>query len=142
MTQPNTIGEGSVLWHGTSLDRAAKIMRDGELRVARFGVEAVSMTDDPMVALYFAKLAADTDRGTPVILAIDAAQLRADGFELEPFEDDVWGDGQCAWERETVCWQNIPVKYLTPASAQHLTDAPYPGRDHRTSPLTSSGDMG
>lgn len=26
----------------------------------------------------------------------------------------------------------------TPASAQHLTDAPYPGRGHSTSPRTSS----
>ncbi len=100
-----------ILYHGTSLDRAVKIMAEGVIRVAPCGVKAVSMTDDPRVAHYFAALAADCDNSAPVILPLDADRLTADGYDLEPFSDPVWGDDKCAWERETVCWRDIPLSY-------------------------------
>lgn len=106
-----------MLYHGTSLDRAGKIMREGLIRVAPCGVQAVSMTDDINVALYFASLAADADRSTPIVLPIDGEALTKDGYELEPFSDGVWGAGECDWERETVCWRDIPLKYVSARAA-------------------------
>lgn len=101
-----------MFYHGTSLQRASSIMRDGVIKVAPHGVKCVSMTDDARVACYFAALAADCDGSVPVILPIDADRLRTDGFDIELFEDQVYGEGECAWERETACWQDIPISYM------------------------------
>ncbi len=105
------IDAARILYHGTSLDRAGSIMRDGVIRRARHGVQCVSLTDDPKVAHYFAALAADADRSTPVIIPVDGARLKRDGFELESHSDPVWGEGVCDWECETACWQDIPLDY-------------------------------
>lgn len=102
-----------ILYHGTSAKRWELIKGDRTLRVAPYGVQGVSMTDSREVAAYFADLAADCDCCAPVVLRVDASALIADGFELEPFEDGVWGEEECAWERETVCWRDIPITYVS-----------------------------
>ena len=105
------------LCHGTSSERWASIQKDGVLRRASFGVQAVSMTDEVDVAAHFAEMAVvgDLSEGVvskPVILIIDAIRLLAEGFKLEAFSDPIWGERQCDWERELLCWDDIPIKFI------------------------------
>ena len=70
------------------------------------------MTIVKEVAVYFAALAADCDGDGMVTLIIDAAECRRRGVLLTPFEDDAWGDGECAWEREIAAWSNVPAECI------------------------------
>lgn len=91
------------LYHGTSSPRWASIQRDGVLRVAPFGDQCISLTDSREVADYFAANACSGDEGgSPVILTVNA-----DGLNAAPFVSAVWDD--CSWERETACWEDIPL---------------------------------
>ena len=113
-----------VLYHGTSAARWASIQRDGIIRKAPFGDQGVSLTDLPSVASYFARLAADCDGCEPVILSVDPDELAALGLPLEHFTSNVWGPGECDWERETMCWAYIP------ASLARLTTPSQEMEDH------------
>jgi len=108
-----------ILFHGTTARRWQGIQEDRLLRVAPLGVNAVSMSDDPRVALYFARMAVYVElserlglNAEPIILAVDAKALLSEGYKLERFSDPIWGQGNCDWEREVVCWTDVPLRFV------------------------------
>lgn len=98
-----------MLYHGTSAKRFERMQEDGFIKVAPIGVECVSTSRKREVAQYFAELAADCDQSSVIILELDPAALVAAGLELDEFSDPVWGEGECEWEEEIACWQDIPL---------------------------------
>jgi hypothetical protein len=99
------------IFHGTSQNRAKLILSENRLRPAPTGTRTVSFTTDRMVADYFAAMSASCDayelddpsETTGVVLVLESDLMVAAGFPLYPFEDDVWGVGACAWEKEFAC---------------------------------------
>ena len=39
--------------------------------------------------------------------------LETGGHWLTEFSDDVWGAGECDWEREVACWSEIEIALYT-----------------------------
>jgi hypothetical protein len=105
----NDLKPGDALFHGTSMSRWRSIQRDGRLRLPTSGDLKISLTTDFGVAVYWAKLAAWTDRrdrlgdGPGVILVLSHSELETSGHWLTEFSDDVWGEGECDWEQEVAC---------------------------------------
>jgi hypothetical protein len=108
--------EGSrwVLYHGTSTARLKRILEDGRLRRATIGDQKIALTTERCVAEYFACNAVFTDKhdhpdeeSGPVVLVLDGEGLLALNYNLVPFSDPVWGDGECDWENEIECWDDI-----------------------------------
>jgi hypothetical protein len=65
-------------------------------------------------ALYFACNAVFADRHdhpdddcSAVILVLDGEGLLAFNYNLVEFSDPVWGEGECDWENEIECWDDI-----------------------------------
>ena len=103
-----------ILYHGTSTYRLNSIQRENCLRLSPCGDPKVSLTTDRAVAEYFACNAVFADRhdhpgeeSQPVILALDGDGLDELLYDLEPFSDDIWGEGKCDWEKEIACWDDI-----------------------------------
>jgi hypothetical protein len=42
-----------------------------------------------------------------MVLTIDGEHLQALLYQLDSYSDPVWGDGECNWENEIACWDNI-----------------------------------
>jgi hypothetical protein len=108
--------EGSrwVLYHGTSTARLKRILEDGRLRRPTFGDQKISLTTERSVAEYFACNAVFGDKrnypdeeSSPVVLVFDGEGLLADNYNLVPFSDPYWGDGESDWENEIECWDDI-----------------------------------
>lgn len=103
----------AILYHGTSRSRLGSIMADGCIRPAQIGVPFVSTSEDPAVALYFARLAAqgsDDPPSAPVVLSIDANAAASAGVLFFRFSDPVWGDADaCEWEKEWASRSAVPV---------------------------------
>ena len=108
------------LYHGTSTHRLKGILRENCLRVSETGDDKVALTPDRAAAEYFAHLAVVGDRelhGIPedethqVVLEFDGDALIEEGYDLQRYSDPVWGEGECDWEKEIACWQDIkPVE--------------------------------
>jgi hypothetical protein len=106
--------EGSrwVLYHGTSTARLKGILvEDGSLRRATVGDQKVALTTEKSVAEYFACNAVFADKhdhpneeSSAVVLVLNSEGLLALNYNLIPFSDPVWGDGECDWENEIECW--------------------------------------
>ncbi len=103
-----------VLYHGTSTLRLKRILAENRLRTSPTGDPKIALTTELSVAQYFAcnKVFGDSlghqgAESEPVILTIDGEGLLALHYELESFFDPVWGDGQCDWENEISCWEDI-----------------------------------
>ena len=47
------------------------------------------------------------DESDPVVLTIDGEYLYDLLYDLGSYSDPVWGDGECHWENEIACWDNI-----------------------------------
>lgn len=92
------------LYHGTSVKRWESIQRDGVLRIAPYGDQHVSLTTSVSVARHFAELAAECDDCAAIVLMVDERDVQA-----EPFSSDVWGEGECDWEKERACFDDIPL---------------------------------
>lgn len=108
------------LYHGTSSVRWNAARKSGVLRRAPFGDTCVSMTDDYRVARYFADMACSSEEGgKPVILRVDAT-----GLDARPFSSQVWEGLDCDWERETACWEDVPIDRVAvvPAAKAHRYD--------------------
>ena len=71
------------------------------------------MTSELNVAAYFSRNREEIDHTRPVIIRVDAFRLIEIGYEIERFEDNFWGEGRCAWEREFACWEEIPVEHVS-----------------------------
>lgn len=102
-----------ILYHGTSETRFSSIMIEGVVRCAPYGIRCVSLSPNIEVAKYFAQLAADTDDCDPIILRVARVRLESAGYDLDEISDDVWGDGECDWEEEVACWNDIPVEMFS-----------------------------
>jgi hypothetical protein len=107
-------GSRWVLYHGTSTARLKRILEDGRLRRATTGDQKIALTTERSVAEYFACNAVFADKhdrpdqeSSPVVLVLDGAGLLADNYKLVPFSDPIWGDGECAWENDIECWDDI-----------------------------------
>ena len=108
--------EGSrwVLYHGTSTARLNRILEEDRLRRAAIGDQKIALTTERCVAEYFACNAVFADRhdhpeeeSGPVVLVLDGEGLLALNYNVVPFSDPVWGDGECDWENEIECWDDI-----------------------------------
>jgi hypothetical protein len=107
-------GSRWVLYHGTSTARLKHILEDGRLRRASIGDQKIALSPERSVAEYFACNAVFADKhdhpdeeSSPVVLALDGEGLLADNYNLVPFSDPCWGDGECDWENEIECWDDI-----------------------------------
>lgn len=95
------------------------IIRDGLIRIAPCGIEAVSTSIDRDVAISFGLHAAMADKAAygqdafVKLLKIDSDQMIIDGYRIKSFSDPVWGAGECDWEKEFVCYLDIPMRYVT-----------------------------
>src|SRR5260370_952236 len=103
-----------LLYHGTSTQRLEPILRENCLRISPTGDAKIALTTEPSVAAYFACNAVNGDRhdhreeeSKPVILTIDGEGLLALHYELIGHSDPVWGGGECDWENEVSCWDDI-----------------------------------
>jgi hypothetical protein len=103
-----------VLYHGTSTARLKRILEDGRLRRATIGDQKIALTTERSVAEYFACNAVFADKhdhpdeeSSPVVLVLDGEGLMALNYNLVPFSDPVWGEGECDWENEIECWDDI-----------------------------------
>jgi hypothetical protein len=108
--------EGSpwVLYHGTSTARLRRILEGGCLRRASIGDQKVALSTERSVAEYFACNAVLADKhdhpdeeSGPVVLVLDGEGLLVRNYNLSPFSDPIWGEGECDWEREIECWDDI-----------------------------------
>ena len=111
-------GSRWALYHGTSTIRLQSILNESRLRRAGSGDEKISLTTERSVAEYFACNAAHADRdkrnrvqggenSTGVVLILDGEGRLALNYNLNPFSDAVWGEGECDWENEIECWDDI-----------------------------------
>jgi hypothetical protein len=109
-------GSRWVLYHGTSTARLKRILEDGRLRRPTFKKKkiAIALTTERSVAEYFACNAVFGDKhdhpdeeSGPVVLVLDGEGLLALNYNLVPFSDPYWGDGECDWENEIECWDDI-----------------------------------
>jgi len=109
------------LYHGTSTHRLQGILRENCLPVSETGDDqTVALTPDRSVAEYFAQLAVRGDwdfhgipeeKTRPVVLELDGDGLIEQNYDLQRYSDPVWGEGECDWEKEIACWQDIkPVE--------------------------------
>jgi hypothetical protein len=107
-------GSRWVLYHGTSTARLKRILEDGRLRRATTGDQKIALTTERSVAEYFACNAVFGDKhdhpdaeSSPVVLVLDGAGLLALNYNLVPFSDPYWAEGECDWENEIECWDDI-----------------------------------
>jgi hypothetical protein len=93
------------LYHGTSTARLKRILEEGRLTRQGIGEQKISLTTERSVAEYFACNAVfgDThdhpeEESSPVVLVLDGEALLALNYNLVPFSDTYWGEGECDWE--------------------------------------------
>jgi hypothetical protein len=96
-----------VLYHGTSTARLKRILRDGRLRASRTDDPKVSLTTERSFAEYWACLAVFGDRRDRPGEDSNGEGLLELNYDLSGFSDPVWGEGECDWENEIACWDNI-----------------------------------
>jgi len=88
------------LYHGTTARRFGLIMHSGAIIPSFTGNRHVSLTTCFDVASYIASSTAgctDYFEGLPLVLTIEADMNSKQFFA---FSDPVWGEGECAWEKE------------------------------------------
>jgi hypothetical protein len=107
-------GSPWILYHGTSTARLRHILEEDCLRKANAGDQKVALTTEKSVAEYFACNAVFGDKhdrpneeSTGVVLVLDGEGLYALNYNLVPFSDPYWGEGECDWENEIECWDDI-----------------------------------
>src|SRR3954451_4292516 len=83
----------------------------------------MSLATDRSFAKYWPELASITDgkagrgEGPGVILVLSHSALATSGHWLTEFSDDVWGEGECDWEREVACWSDIEIAQVMVAQS-------------------------
>jgi hypothetical protein len=131
--------EGSrwILYHGTSTARLKSILQEDRLRRAGLGDQKIALTTERSVAEYFACNAAFADKhdrpddeSSPVLLVLDGEGLLALNYDLAHFSDPIWGEGECDWENEIECSDDIEpleevliaVEEVAPQRCRDLTE--------------------
>jgi hypothetical protein len=80
------------------------------------GPRKLALTPDRRVAGYFARLAAGPygdgrnapgEESKPVVLVLDGEGLALFNYDLRPYSDPCWGEGECDWENEIACYRDI-----------------------------------
>jgi hypothetical protein len=145
-------GSRWVLYHGTSTARLKRILQDGRLRRPTIGDQKIALTTERSVAEYFAFNAVFGDKrnypgeeSSPVVLVLDGEGLLALNYNLVPFSDPYWGEGECDWENEIECWDDIEpleevlmaVEPVPPARYQVLIERGYGAFKPATPPIAS-----
>ena len=107
-------GSRWVLYHGTSTARLKRSLEDGRLRTSGTGDPKISLTTKRSVAEYWACHAVYGDRhdrpdedSSEVVLVLDGEALLELDYDLNAFNDPIWGEGECDWENEIACWDDI-----------------------------------
>ena len=84
------------------------------MQTSPWGDPKIALTPARSVADYFACNAVNGDRhdhpdgeSDPVVLTIDGEHLQALLYQVDSYSDPVWGDGECDWENEIACWDDI-----------------------------------
>jgi hypothetical protein len=102
-----------ILYHGTTTLRLKQIRQENALRVSCTGDPKVALTPDRSVAEYFSFIAVAGDQHDrpgeitrPVILVLDGEAL-ALRHTMEAYSDNFWGKGECDWENEIACWDDV-----------------------------------
>lgn len=148
------LDEGSrwVLYHGTSTARLKQILAEDRLRKATIGDQKIALTTERSVAEYFACNAVFADKhdrpdeeSSAVVLVLDGEGLLADNYNLVPFSDLYWGEGECDWENEIECWDDIQpldevlmaVEPVPPERYQVLIERGYKEFKPATPPMAS-----
>jgi hypothetical protein len=110
------LDEGSrwVLYHGTSTARLKLILGENRLRKATSCDRKIALTTERSVAEYFVCNAVFADKhdrpeekSSAVVLVLDGEGLLSLNYDLAEFRDPIWGDGECDWENEIECWDDI-----------------------------------
>jgi hypothetical protein len=103
------------LYHGTSILRWNRIQLTGFIEPPSLGDDHVSFTTDKAVASYFAHLAwltPDEDEKGMVVLSTTTSMLESKGVFVKPFSSEVWGPGECDWEKEMACTKPVSKEIL------------------------------
>jgi len=103
------------LYHGTSILRLNRMHLTGYLEPAPMGDKHVSFTTSKSVACYFAHcawLTPDEDEIGMVVIETTNRELASLGLSIEPFSSEVWGPGECDWEKEMACKDAVPIEIL------------------------------
>jgi hypothetical protein len=105
-----------VLYHGTSTRRFKTILKEGILRTSNPGEPTIALTTERSVTEYFAcnVVAGDRhdhpeDESSGTVLVLDAEWLLSLNYDLAVFQDTIWGEGECDWENEIACWNDIEL---------------------------------
>lgn len=113
------------LYHGTSAYRYQQMLKDGGVvKMSQIGDKKLSLTSALSVAVYWATSSTkvDFDEGRSlgctngIVLIFDQDELLKHGYFLQPFDDQIWGPGECTHEQEIACWSDIDINnkpYLT-----------------------------
>ena len=130
-------GSRWVLYHGTSTARLKRSLEDGRLRTSGTGDPKISLTTKRSVAEYWACHAVYGDRhdrpdedSSEVVLVLDGEGLLELNYDLNAFNDPIWGEGECDWENEIACWDDIEpleevliaIEPVAPERCRELTD--------------------
>jgi hypothetical protein len=130
-----------VLYHGTSTARLKRILEDSCLRKSKIGDQKIALTTERCVAEYFACVAVFGDRhdrpneeSSGVVLMLDGEGLLVLNYDLAEFRDPIWGEGECDWENEIECRDDIdPLEEVLvrvePVPVQRYQDFIERGRD-------------
>lgn len=113
-----------LLYHGTSLRAAARIIKMGRIILPRVGNRHISTSADKAVAWEWAAIQSASDdprlggkaganyeaslQSKGAVFVISAADLVARSVRIRPFSDDCYGDGACDWEKEWAVLAPIP----------------------------------
>lgn len=105
-----------LLYHGTSLRAAARIIRMGRIILPRVGNRHISTSADEAVAWKWAGIQSASDdprlggkvgaafeaslQSKGAVFVISTASLVYRGVQIRPFSDDCYGVGACDWEKE------------------------------------------
>ena len=101
-----------ILYHGTSSMRLGQILSENRLRVSPTGPDRkIALTTELSAAEYFACNAVVGDRpdkdSVPKVLVLDGRLLLALSYSVTGFSDPIYGEGECDWENEIACWEDI-----------------------------------
>ena len=96
-----------LLYHGTSKFRLDKILAENRLLAMSHDDSAICTSSEWYPAKYWANLSAWTDESEPAIIKLDVKLLLDGGYTLTPYSDPIYGEGECAWEREVGIYPEV-----------------------------------
>jgi len=90
------------------------MLKEDRLRTSSPANPKIALTTERSVAQYWACVSVFSDsrdhsgeESAAVVLVLDGARLLTHNYDLTEFSDDFWGEGECDWENEIACWDDI-----------------------------------